>query len=124
MPAWPDPAWFDEVCAAPGAPVPGLEPFDALVAVEVAVEVGGGPSGTVVEHWAVAGGRLVAGGRGAPDGADLACTVTATDLTAMHEGVLDPAVAFMQGRLKVAGDPGQVVALVSLAHGLAASGRP
>ncbi len=119
MPAWPDPAWFDEVCAALGGPVPDLEPFDALVAVEV----GGGPDGTVVEHWAVAGGRLAAGGPGAPDGADLACTVTATDLVAMHGGLLDPAVAFMQGRLKVTGDPGQVVALVSLAHGLAAAGR-
>ena len=119
MPAWPDPAWFDEVCAAPLAPVPGLEPFDALVAVEV----GGGPSGAMVEHWAVAGGRLAAGGPGAPDGADLACTVTDADLVAMHGGVLDPAVAFMQGRLKVAGDPGTVVALVSLAHALAAAGR-
>lgn len=116
MAAWPDPAWFDEVCAAPGAPDPGPEPLDALVAVEVS----GGPGGAVLEHWAVAGGRLADGGLGSPDGADLACTVTATDLAAMHAGALDPAVAFMQGRLKVAGDPGQVVALVSLAHALAA----
>ncbi|MDA8341749.1 MAG: SCP2 sterol-binding domain-containing protein [Actinomycetota bacterium] len=109
---WPDPGWYDAASAAAGAVAAPGPPFDARVRVDVA----GGPAGSELEHWAVRRGRLADGGPGDPGDAELTCAIDAADLSLLHGGTLDPAVAFMLGRLKVAGHPGLVVALISLAH--------
>jgi putative sterol carrier protein len=49
-------------------------------------------------------------------------TASYADASAMAAGELDPSVAFMQGRLKTAGDPGLVLDL--LACVAAHSGSP
>lgn len=46
---------------------------------------------------------------------DVTLTVSSADATAIAAGALDPSVAFMQGRMKTAGDPGLVLDLLAAA---------
>ncbi len=72
--------------------------------------VTGGPSSSERSStWALESGRIRAGMPGALDEVDATITVTYDDALALSAGDLDPSVAFMQGRLKSAGDPGAVL---------------
>ncbi len=73
------PAWIKEA-----------EPFLGEVSERVQLVVSGGPDGEV---------RL-----GVADDPELVLTTTAADARAMLDGTLDVNVAYMQGRLKTAGD--------------------
>ena len=99
----------DEWCAAIRA--------DGLTVRDCSVEivVSGGPGGEVKWSLAVAGGALSAspGGR---SGADVTLTFTRDDAVAIAQGQLEPSVAFMQGRMKTAGDNGLVLDLVRATH--------
>jgi len=81
----------------------------------VQVDVTGGPDGDVPVHAVLAAGRLVDAGPGPAADADAVLTLTAADARAVVAGHLDPSVAFMQGRMKVAGDMGVVLDLLALA---------
>jgi putative sterol carrier protein len=48
---------------------------------------------------------------GLPD-ADVSLTLPLEDAVAMQQGELAPSVAFMQGRMKTAGDPGKLLELL------------
>ena len=54
-------------------------------------------------------------GAGAPASADLTLTLTDSDARAVLSGALAPSVAFMQGRMKVAGAMGPLLDLLALA---------
>ena len=56
-------------------------------------------------------------------GADLTLTLTDADARAVVAGELDPSVAFMQGRMKVAGDMAPLLDLLALAGTDAARDR-
>jgi len=101
--------WFAEVCAlaarlrddAGGADVPVA---DCTVAVTTAAPKAAG--GDVEWHVVIAAGAPIVAGAGSVPDADVALTVPRDDLVAMVRGELAPSVAFMQGRMKTAGDPG------------------
>jgi putative sterol carrier protein len=61
------------------------------------------------------GGRVTAAAEGAPDAPDVTFTLAAADAAALADGGVAPTVAFMRGRLKTAGDPGLVLALLAAA---------
>ena len=90
--------WLDGVRAAAEAlpAVPGCS-------VRARLEVAGGPGGPLRLGVVIDDGRLVDLSLGRP--ADVDCTVTcgAADARGILSGELDPAVAFMQGRLKIDG---------------------
>lgn len=114
MPAWLSEEWVAATgAAASEVPVPS--------AITVGVAVSGLPAGEVRYQ------RSLGTGGGAPaDVADVSFTMTADDGRAMVRAELDPSVAFMQGRLKTAGDPGLVLSLLagwSSPDGRAACGR-
>ena len=90
--------WIDVVRAT--APAVG----DATV--ECAVN--GGPDGDVKLH--VAGDAVALG---ALADADVSLTVPYPDAVAIAQGELEPSVAFMQGRMKTAGDPGKLLDLLA-----------
>ena len=90
--------WIDVVRTA--APTVG----DATV--ECAVT--GGPDGDVKLH---AAGNDVA--LGALANADVSLTVPYPEAIAIARGELEPSVAFMQGRMKTAGDPGKLLDLLA-----------
>ena len=96
--SFPSDQWLAAVQAAAGAlpPVPGCS-------VTVGVEVSGGPAGRRRFGVAVVDGRLVELSPGRPAGADCEVSCVLDDARRMLSGRLDPAVAYMQGRLKVDG---------------------
>ena len=79
------------------------------------VNVLGGP-GDVKYHQVILDGRLVEQGPGDPSGepASVVLSVPRAEAEALQRGDLDVNVALMQGRVKVAGDMGSVLAIVPL----------
>ncbi len=96
-------AWFD---ALRGAPISVSRPgADARFEVVVA----GAPGGDVRTAWVIEGGVVRDAKVGAADEPEATITTTWADAVRMQQGELDPGAAFMQGRLKVAGDMGSVL---------------
>lgn len=113
MPAWLNPDSFDDAGAA-GENIDGVAPRHLTGSIQVSVS--GGKGGELRYHLDVEEGRLVsaASGPASDPPPAVAFTVSASDAEAMRSGGLDPTVAYMQGRLKTAGDPGWVLDV--LAH--------
>jgi hypothetical protein len=76
-------------------------------AMKLECSVTGGPDGEVKLH-AVDGDVAF----GALGGADVSLTVPYPEAVAIARGELEPTVAFMQGRMKTAGDPGKLLDLL------------
>jgi len=93
--------WLDAVrAAAPSGAAPGLT-------VRLEVAAGNAKFAAVVVDGELR--ELTSGGL--PD-ADVSLTVPLDDAVAIQRGELAPSVAFMQGRLKTAGDPGKLLELL------------
>jgi putative sterol carrier protein len=69
--------------------------------------------GDVQFHAIVVDGALDAIAPGPLRDADVSLTVALDDAVAIQRGELDPSVAFMQGRMKTAGDPGKLLDLLA-----------
>jgi hypothetical protein len=108
---WLTAEWFDQTraMAADQPEHPGLS-------ARIQHEITGGPDGDVSYFWVLGDGRLLSSGGGAVDAPDATLTMVWEDATAMQRGELDPNVAFMQGRMKVAGSMGVVMALLPLTN--------
>ena len=76
--------------------------------------VTGGPDGEVRYVHAVVDGRTADLALGGDDGADVTFTNTYADAQALAKGELQAPVLFMQGRTKMAGDMGKVLALMPI----------
>ena len=100
-------AWF-ELQRALGAELP--ERPGATARVQHVVT--GGPDGEVRYVHTVVDGRTAAIRLGGDDTADVTFTNTYADAQALSRGDLDAPVLFMQGRTKMAGDMGKVLALM------------
>jgi putative sterol carrier protein len=93
--------WLDAVRAAvPAGAAPGLS-------VRLEVAAGDAKFAAVVVDGELR--ELVSGGL--PD-ADVSVTLPLDDAIAVQQGTLAPSVAFMQGRMKTAGDPGKLLELL------------
>jgi putative sterol carrier protein len=84
------------------------------VTIRIAFVVAGAPGGDRKYYQIVENGRLLAQANGTIDDADVTLTVSWPDSIAMHTGELDPNVAMMQGRAKIAGNMGRVIAALPL----------
>jgi predicted lipid carrier protein YhbT len=95
---WLSEEWFERTRAmAEDQPArPGLT-------ARIQHEVTGGPDGDVRYYCVVVDGRLTQSALGRVDQPDLTLTTAWADAVAIQTGDLDPTVAFMQGKLKVAG---------------------
>jgi SCP-2 sterol transfer family len=102
--------WFGPQWLADTGPVIDLaSPFSAVVQVTVS----GSPGGDVRFHRIYEAGRVAQGGPGPVKNPDVALTLPLTDAHEVLDGRLDPSVAFMQGRLKTAGDNGLLLRLLA-----------
>ena len=108
MTKWLSPDWFDETRALVGGQqlLPGLS-------TRIEAELTGGPDGDVKCYWTVEEGRLEAGAVGTIERPDITLTMSWMDAASLCRGELDPSVAFMQGRLKVAGSMGVMIAILT-----------
>jgi putative sterol carrier protein len=78
----------------------------------VQVVVSGAPDGEVAYLQVFEDGRLVGCARSRDDSADVTLNQTYADAVAIATGDLDPSAAFMQGRVKVVGSMGSLMAVL------------
>jgi putative sterol carrier protein len=107
MSKWLSDEWFDETRALWSA-----QPVHPDLSARMQYEISGGPDGNFSYYWVIENGRLVDSGAGAIASPDVTITFTWDDALAVHRGDLDPNVAFMQGRMKVAGSMSVMMALL------------
>jgi hypothetical protein len=84
------------------------------VSVRMSFVVSGAPGGDIKYHQVVENGKLLVQSNGQLADADVTMTVNWVDSVAMQRGELDPNVAMMQGRAKIAGNMGKVIAALPL----------
>ena len=78
--------------------------------------VTGGPDGDVRYHWVLHNGRLLEASLGDLADAEVTLTQSYDDAVQIAKGELDANVAFMQGRIKLAGDMAKLMALMPLTN--------
>ena len=76
--------------------------------------IGGAPDGEVRFSLAIVDGRCTDASLGDDPAAEVTLTQTYPDALQIAQGALDANAAFMQGRVKVVGDMGKVMALMPL----------
>jgi putative sterol carrier protein len=82
--------------------------------IRMAFVVSGAPGGDRKYFQVVENGKLTDQRNGVIPDADVTMTVTWADSVAIQSGDLDPNVAMMQGRAKIAGNMGRVMAVLPL----------
>ena len=102
-------AWLDETVAlsADQPPCPG-----ASIALNVVVA--GGPAGEVAVHWVVDGGRVIEARPGLLADGEVTSSLGWDDAVLIARGELDLNAAFMQGKVKIAGNMAKVMSLLPL----------
>ncbi len=78
--------------------------------------VSGGPDGDVRYYWILADGKLLESALGEAPDADFTMTLVYDDAVKVQQGELDANAAFMQGRMKVAGNMAKLMALMPLTN--------
>lgn len=73
-----------------------------------------GPDGDIVYYWIVSDGKLIENRLGTLEDSEVTMTETYDDAMAMQKGELDANAAFMQGKVKVTGDVGKLMALLPI----------
>jgi putative sterol carrier protein len=76
--------------------------------------VSGGPEGDIKYYWVLEDGKLLESQLGEIAEPDFTMTSTYDDSVAIAQGTLDANAAFMQGKMKVAGNTGKLMALLPL----------
>ena len=77
-------------------------------------KITGGPDGDVAFYTVIDNGKILENALGEDPQAEFTMTVTHDDFTKTSKGELDANAAFMQGRLKVTGNMGKLMALMPL----------
>lgn len=76
--------------------------------------VTGGPEGDVKYYWVLENGHLLESELGELPDAEVTLTQSYDDAMKIQKGELDPNAAFMQGRVKVTGNMGKLMALLPI----------
>jgi hypothetical protein len=76
--------------------------------------VNGGPDGAIKYYWVLENGRLLESQIGEIAEPEITMTLSYDDSVLVQRGELDPNAAFMQGRMKVAGNMGKLMMLMPL----------
>ena len=112
MVAFLTPKWLDRTLELLGKLPDG--PASTAVSVRVQHVVTGAPGGEVTYHVAYETGRPVAAGLGPDPDAEVILTAPHAVAAEIATGELEPAAAFMQGRLKTEGPSSKLTPLLAL----------
>ena len=103
--------WLDEtrVLAAGQPERPGAS-------AQMQYVVTGGPEGEIKYYWLLENGKLLESALGEAPEPDFTMTLTYDDSVKVQKGELDANAAFMQGRMKVAGNMAKLMQLMPLTN--------
>ncbi|MEO7836661.1 MAG: SCP2 sterol-binding domain-containing protein [Acidimicrobiales bacterium] len=76
----------------------------------------GGPEGDIRYYWLLEEGKLLEAQLGDMEEPEITLTQTYEDAASIQKGELDATAAFMQGRVKVAGNMAKLMALLPLTN--------
>jgi putative sterol carrier protein len=111
MPQYLSQEWLDEFrTMAEDQPVrPGAT-------VKVQYVATGGPDGDVKYYWILDEGKILEAQLGTIPDADFTMTTSYDDAAKVQRGDIDATAAFMQGRMKVAGNMARMMALLPITN--------
>jgi putative sterol carrier protein len=90
------------------------QPERAGASAKMQYVVTGGPDGDIKYYWVIENGKILESQLGEIAEPDFTTTSTYDDSVAIAKGTLDANAAFMQGKMKVAGNTGKLMALMPL----------
>ncbi|MDQ1361577.1 MAG: hypothetical protein QOJ44_1954 [Acidimicrobiaceae bacterium] len=111
MSKWLSQEWFDETRA-----MAADQPDRPGATARMQYEVTGGPDGDVKYYWVLEDGHLRESALGVLADAEVTLTTPWADAMAIQKAELDANAAFMQGKVKVAGNMGIVLALLPITN--------
>jgi putative sterol carrier protein len=111
MSKWLTQEWLDETCQMAES-----QPERPGASARMQYVITGGPDGDVKYYWILENGKLLESKLGELGNADFTMTQTYEDAKRIQQGELDPNAAFMQGRIKVAGNMAKLMALMPLTN--------
>jgi predicted lipid carrier protein YhbT len=111
MAKWLSPEWFDETRA-----LAADQPDRPGASARMQYEVTGGPDGEVKYYWVLEDGHLRESALGVLADPEVTLTTAWKDAVAIQKAELDANAAFMQGKVKVAGNMGKVLALLPITN--------
>ncbi|HEY2300587.1 MAG TPA: SCP2 sterol-binding domain-containing protein [Acidimicrobiales bacterium] len=111
MSKWLTQEWLDETCRMADS-----QPERPGASARMQYVVSGGPDGEIRYYWILENGKLQESKLGDLDGAEVTMTQTYDDAMKIQKGELDANAAFMQGRIKVAGNMAKLMALMPLTN--------
>jgi len=111
MPKYLSQEWLDE-----GRTLAESQPERPGASAKMQYVVTGGPEGDIKYYWVLDNGKLLESHLGEIADADFTLTLTYDDSVKVAQGELDANAAFMQGRMKVAGNMGKLMQLMPLTN--------
>ena len=111
MPKWLTQEWFDE-----GRKLAESQPERPGASARMQYVVTGGPDGDIKYYWILENGKLLESKLGELPDAEVTLTQTYDDAMKIQQGELDANAAFMQGRVKVTGNMGKLMALLPITN--------
>lgn len=111
MAKWLSPEWFEETRA-----LAADQPDRPGASARMQYEVTGGPDGEVKYYWVLEDGHLRESALGVLPDADVTLTTAWSDAMAIQKAELEANAAFMQGKVKVAGNMGIMLSLLPITN--------
>ena len=111
MPKYLSQEWLDE-----GRTLAASQPERPGASAKMQYVVTGGPEGDIKYYWVLDNGKLLESQLGEITDADFTLTLSYDDSVKVQQGELDANAAFMQGRMKVAGNMGKLMQLMPLTN--------
>ena len=109
MPKYLTQEWLDE-----GRELAKDQPERPGASAKMQYVITGGAEGDVKYYWVLENGRLLESQLGEIAEPEITMTLSYDDSVRVQQGELDPNAAFMQGRMKVAGNMGKLMSLMPL----------
>ncbi|HEX2063798.1 MAG TPA: SCP2 sterol-binding domain-containing protein, partial [Acidimicrobiales bacterium] len=111
MPKWLTQEWHDEYLRLAES-----QPERPGASARMQYVITGGPDGDVRYYWVLENGRLVDIKLGELPDPEITLTVAYEDAMKIQQGELDANAAFMQGRVKVAGNMAKLMSLLPVTN--------